>query len=120
MMKQIALFLFAIGLTGLAQAQTPTLTQCKSTADMLMAITSDSQFSQLTSSMTAGDELEFSTKLATCQDAYARQLTPEQFDKTDRMAYRLDADVISRMYGFMERHHLKDKFNDEEEARRKK
>ena len=34
--------------------------------------------------------------------------------------YKLDADVIKRMYGFMERHHLTDKFNDEEEARRKK
>ncbi|MGA8873291.1 MAG: hypothetical protein WB460_19250 [Candidatus Acidiferrales bacterium] len=119
-MKRIALFVLIISLTSLAHGQTPTLTQCKTTADMLMAVTSDSQFSHLTASMTAGDELELSTKLAQCQDAYAKQLTPKQFDKTDRMMYKLDADVINRMYGFMERHHLTDKFNDEEEARRKK
>lgn len=117
-MKRIALFVILAA--SFAQGQTPTLAQCKTTADMLMAVTSDAQFSQLTASMTAGDELNFSTKLAQCQSSYAQQLTPKQFDKLDRVVFKFDADVISRMYGFMERHHLDNKFNDEEEVRRKK
>jgi hypothetical protein len=70
--------------------------------------------------MTAGDELVLSTRLAKCQEAYPNQLTSMQRDKLDRVVYKLDADIIARMYDFIERNHLADKFNDEEDARHKK
>ena len=70
--------------------------------------------------MTAGDELVYSTQLAKCLEEYPSELSTTQIDKLDRIAYRFDADVVRRMYDFLERHKLADKFNDEEEARKSK
>jgi len=38
----------------------------------------------------------------------------------NRIIYKLDADVVARMWEFIERRHLADAYNDEHEAKRKK
>jgi hypothetical protein len=61
--------------------------------------------------MTSGDELQLSTQFAQCL---------EKIDRLNRIIYKLDADVVARMWEFIERRHLADAYNDEQEAKRKK
>ena len=116
----VLLSLLIILLFGSLTAVGQTLQQCKSAANDFLAVKTDADFSGFAKTMTAGDEIQLSTKLVQCLDRYRNQLTPQQSDKLDRASYKLDADVISRMFDFLERHHLSDTFNDEEEARRVK
>jgi hypothetical protein len=68
--------------------------------------------------MTAGDELVLSTNFAKCLEEQSSALTKAQFDKLDRFVYRLDSDIISREFDFIEKEGLADKFNDEQQARK--
>jgi hypothetical protein len=115
------LLIVLVGLVAIGNpTRAQTLEQCKTTADGLQQIKSDTQFEQFTSSMTAGDELNFSTKLAHCIENHSYDLSAAQVDRLNRVIYRLDADVIARMHSFIERRHLIDAFNDEQEVKRKK
>jgi hypothetical protein len=118
-MKRIVLLAFV--LFGSAVVMGQNLKQCTTIAnDLIATVKTDSDFSSLSKHLTAGDELVLSTKLSHCLEQYQAQLTPAQFGKLDRISYKLDADVISRMFDFMQRHNLADEFNDEEEARKAK
>jgi hypothetical protein len=117
-MKPSAFLLLLVLLCGSLAGVGQTLKQCKTSANGLFAVKSSGDFSAFSKTMTAGDELQLSTNLARCLDHYRDRLTPQQFDRLDRMVYTLDADVISRMFDFLERHNLSDKFNDEEQARK--
>ena len=97
----------------------PTIEQCRTTANYLLAL-SATDLEKLQKQMTAGDELVYSTQVAKCLEEHPAELSKTQVDRLDRIAYRFDADVISRMYNFLERHKLADKFNDEEQARKSK
>jgi hypothetical protein len=113
--------LLACVLFGSAFVMGQNLNQCTTTAnDLIATVKTDSDFFPLSKYMTAGDELVLSTKIAHCLEQYHSQLTPAQFEKLDKVTYKLDADVISRMFDFMQRHNLADEFNDEEEERKAK
>jgi hypothetical protein len=103
-----------------ASAQAQTVEQCKSASKDVALVKTTSDFAKLVATMTAGDELALSTKFAKCVEQHSERLTAYEIDTLNRFAYRLDADVISRMYDFLEKHRLADTFNDEQEAKRKK
>jgi hypothetical protein len=100
------------------QQPQPTLAQCKAFAQMLTdndTVVVD----KLNHDGTAGDLLVMSTQLARCQELYQKDLPPASLDALSRVGYRLDSLVIERMNDFLERHKLMDKFNDEEEQRKR-
>jgi hypothetical protein len=115
---RVGFVLFA-SLVAVSQSD-PNLAQCRSGAGQLVMVETNSDFSSLSKSMTTGDELVLSTRLARCLELYPTELTPVQFSKLDRMVYKLDADIIQRMFDFIERRHLTNAFNNEEEQRRVK
>ena len=118
-MKAI-MFAFLAGMFLMPACKAQTVEQCKSASKDLASIKTDLDFTQFVSTMTAGDEMNLSTQLTKCVERHSADLTPLQVDKLNRMIYRLDADVISRMYNFLEQHRLADAFNDEQESKRKK
>ena len=69
--------------------------------------------------MTAGDELVLSTQLERCLSLYPKLWSPSEAATINGLIYDLDADVIKRMFDYLDRHRLSDNFNDEEEARKK-
>ena len=95
----------------------PTLAQCKAFAQRLLD-NPTTVVDTLNHGGTAGDLLAMSTQLATCQERYQKDLSPASSDELNRVGYRLDALVMQRMFDFLERHKLMDKFNDEEEQRK--
>ena len=119
-MKAAVFALFGVLFLTVPACQGQTIEQCKAASKDLASVKTDSDFTNLISSMTAGDEMTLSTRLARCVEQHSADLTPLQVDKLNRMVYRLDADIISRMYNFLEQHRLADTFNDEQESKRKK
>jgi hypothetical protein len=119
-MMKATIFILLGGLFLVPACKGQTIEQCKSASKELASIKTDSDFTNLVSSMTAGDEMNLSSRLARCVERYSADLTPLQVDKLNRIVYRLDADVISRMYNFLEHHRLAETFNDEQESKRKK
>lgn len=117
MFKILAAFLIGFG-PALTFGQTAD--QCRAVANQLAAINTDSDLASLEKTMTAGDELVLSTKMAACLDNQKKELTPIQFDALDRIGYKLDADVIERMYDFIEHSKSAEAFNDEQERNRQK
>jgi hypothetical protein len=100
-----------------AAAPAQTIQQCQTAANDVMKIHTKADLSALVSLLTAGDITTLSTRLAGCIEKHSQELTPIQLDKLQRIAYQLDAEVISRLFDFLTRHHLADSFNDEEQAK---
>lgn len=98
----------------------PTLEQCRSALNDLSAIHSDADMQGLFATMTAGDEMNLSTSLTRCADKHSVVLSASDVARLNLFIYKLDADVLARMWDFIERRHLADAFNDEQEAKRKK
>jgi hypothetical protein len=119
-MKMILATCAVVLFLSASACQAQTIEQCKSASKDLALVKTDSDFAKLVASMTAGDELALSTKLAKCVEQHSEHLTAPEVDKLSRFVYRLDADVIARMYDFLQQHHLADVFNDEQEAKRRK
>jgi len=119
-MKAIIFALLPVSFLTVPACQAQTIEQCKSASKDLALVKTDSDFTNLVAAMTAGDELTLSTKLARCVERHSANMTASEVDKMNRIVYRLDADIISRMYDFLEQHRLAGIFNDEQEAKRKK
>lgn len=115
-MRKLTILLLILLVAAVAHGQEPSLKQCSGSANLLAAV----NFEGSLKGMTAGDELNLSSRYARCLDLYQKDLTPAQWDTLDRAVYKLDADVIARMFAFLERHHMNETFNDEEEARKTK
>ena len=119
-MKSIVITIMLFASFKAAFSQTiPTTEQCQTTAKILLAL-SPVDIAKLQRHMTAGDELVYSTQIAKCLEHYPLALSRGQNETLDRAQYQFDADVIRRMFDFMQRHRLSDQFNDEEEARKAK
>lgn len=65
---------------------------------------------------TAGDNLQLSTEVAGCINNHSNELSKAEIEQLDWLSYTLDADVMSRMWNYLERHHLTDGFNAEDAA----
>lgn len=98
----------------------PTLEQCRSALNDLSAVHTDADMQGLFGTMTAGDEMNLSTSLARCADKHSVVLGTSDVARLNLFIYKMDADVLGRMSDFIERRHLTDAFNDEQEAKRKK
>jgi hypothetical protein len=114
------LIVLAILLITARGASSQSFQQCQSAASDVMKIKSDSDFTSFVATMTAGDLMSLSTSLARCVEAHAAELTTTQVDKLHRVIYKLDAETSSRLWNFIQRNNLDDKFNDEEQARMEK
>jgi len=53
-------------------------------------------------------------------DQHSDVLTGSEIARLNLLTYKLDADVLARMWDFIERRHLANAFDDEQEAKRKK
>jgi hypothetical protein len=67
-----------------------------------------------------GDEMQLSTSLASCVALHSDVLSTAEIAKLNLLIYKLDAEVMARMWAFIESRHLADAFNDEQEAKRVK
>ena len=99
---------------------TPTVAQCRSGLNDLSAIHTDTDMQGLFGTMTAGDEMKLSTSLTRCADQHSDVLTASEVARLNLFTYKLDADVLARVLDFIERRHLADAFDDEQEAKRKR
>lgn len=63
----------------------------------------------------SGSLLQLSTEVGQCINAHSTELSAREIEQLDWLVYRLDSEVLSRMWDFLGRHHLADKFNDEDE-----
>jgi hypothetical protein len=102
------------------EKQRPSVAQCRSGLNDLSAIHTDTDMQGLFATMTAADEMKLSTSLTRCVDQHSDVLTASEIARLNVFTYKLDADVLARMWDFIERRHLADAFNDEQEAKRKK
>jgi hypothetical protein len=113
----ISLLMFA-SISALAQERSdPTAKQCRHSYGIMVKI-SKHNLDFMRKSMTAGDELVLSTKLQRCLSIYPNSWSPTQTSEINGVIYELDADVISRMFNYLDRQHLAGNFNDEEEKRK--
>jgi hypothetical protein len=103
-----------------ACARTVTVAQCRSALKDFTAIHTDEDVKRLTASMTSGDEMQLSTSLAACIAQHSDVLTSAEVARLNLFVYKLDADVMARMWAFIEKRHLADAFNDEQEATKAK
>src|SRR5271166_2382614 len=109
------LFLSAVLLAAAPVYSAPvevSLAQCRSVLGDLSAIHTDAQARGLMAAMTAGDEMQLSTRLAACVSQHSGSLSPADINQLNLFAYKLDADVMARMWSFIESRHLGDAFND--------
>lgn len=63
---------------------------------------------------TAGTLLQLSTDAGQCINAHSTELSAKEIEQLDWLVYRLDAEVMSRMWDFLDRHHLANRFNNED------
>ena len=110
--------LMVASISALAQEKSdPTAKQCRHSYAMMDKI-SKHNLDFIRKSMTAGDELVLSTQLQRCLSIYPKFWSPSKTAEINGIIYDLDADVISRMFNYLDRQHLAEKFNDEEEKRK--
>jgi hypothetical protein len=102
------------------QTSSPNVAQCRSALNRLSALHTDADIQGLFVAMTAGDEMVLSTSLASCVNKHSDVLDESEIARLNLFCYKLDADVMARMWDFIERRHLADAFNDEQEANKRK
>jgi len=86
----------------------------------MSVIHTDVDAQRLFKAMTSGDEMQLSTNLASCVEQHSDILTAAEVARLNVLIYKLDADVMARMWAFIESRHLVDAYNEEQEARRVK
>jgi hypothetical protein len=97
-----------------------TLEQCRSAISQMSGIRTDADANRLFAAMTSGDEMQLSTRFESCIAQHSDTLNAAEIARLNVRTYKLDADIISRMWGFIEKRHLADAFNDEQEANKAK
>ena len=106
--------------SAFARPVTVTVAQCRSALKDFTAIHTKADLNHLTAAMTSGDEMQLSTRLESCVDQHSDVLTHAEIARLNLIVYQLDADVIARMWSFIDKRRLGDAFNDEQEANKAK
>ena len=105
---------------SICSARAVTLAQCKSALNDIAQVRTEKDFKMMVSAMTSGDEMQLSTSLASCMEHHSEELPAPGGALLNAFIYKLDADVIARMWDFIEKRGLADAYNDEQEAKRVK
>jgi hypothetical protein len=86
-----------------------TLAQCHDTSRLLLTVKTDTDLHNLQRQMTAGSELVYSTRINRCIALYyPGKLSSGEEILLSTIVYKMDADVISSMFDFIQRHRLDD------------
>ena len=117
---QLIVAMFLVPTSAFARPVTVTVAQCRNVLKEFAIVHTEADLNHLTAAMTSGDEMKLSTRLESCVDQHSDVLTHAEIARLNLMVYKLDADVIARMWNFMDKRRLGDAFNDEQEANRSK
>src|SRR6267154_5977608 len=101
-MKMFIVAMFLVPASAFARPVTVTVAQCRSALKDFTAIHTEADFKGLTAAMTSGDEMQLSTRLEGCVDQHSDVLTHAEIARLNVIIYKLDADVIARMWDFIE------------------
>jgi hypothetical protein len=117
---QLIVAMFLVPASTFARPVTVTVAQCRNVLKDFAAVRTDAAFNSLTAAMTSGDEMTLSTRLRSCVDQHSDVLTGVEIAALNLIVYKLDADVMGRMWNFIDKRGLGDAFNDEQEANKAK